>query len=287
MSIMLGILGVFLLLVAAFLLEVACNMLESGSSSDDAALAFAIFAVLTLGFNFAAFHCLDNSIGDVSTVLLLLGFYILLAIINVAAIFITRQGALTVAVLGCLGFAAIVYIFNVGVVNDYFTAKAHQETKTGQLEIKLREVRTLQQKLSNKKTEAEILLKEYTQGIDQVQKELSGIKKRQGINNFSQAIGNNKIHNGLVLIQRRKAYNAELEKMILKLTLGVDDLDLLQKTTEDDLKMSRVFNAEELAKIAGQIDQVITKYAPDAGALVVNIDPKTLPNLEQIWQEIK
>jgi len=160
------------------------------------------------------------------------------------------------------------------------------ELESGQLKMKLLEVKDTRLELSEKKERAENLISYYQNGIAEVRREILITKRQKKIDDFAQARSDQEIINALTLIQRRKAYIAELENVIRTLVEAINELDFLEKTTKDDLMMGMVFNKEELDKLRKKIDQVIAKYDFSARDLVINIDPEKQIPLDQIWEEI-
>ena len=155
-----------------------------------------------------------------------------------------------------------------------------------ELEMTLQNVGKMRIELDNKKELAEGLITYYQIGIAETEQEILRVKRQKQINDFAQAQSDLEIINALKLIQRRKAYITELENVIKKVSVAVNELDFLQKTAEDDLLMNVVFNKEELDKLKKQIDQAIAKYEPGIGDLAIDIKPENQLPLEQIWREI-
>ncbi len=90
----------------------------------------------------------------------------------------------------------------------------------------------------------------------------------------------------MALIQRKGAYISKLEEILPKLDNGANELEFLQRQTEDDIKMERVLGDKEIEKLANQIEQTIAKYLPEAGELAISVDESKMESPQQIWQRI-
>lgn len=160
------------------------------------------------------------------------------------------------------------------------------ECKGSNLCDKLEELVELRQKLVAKKGEINGLINEYRSSIKQIEDEILAEKKKKNINSYSTAKNNQRIKYDLALIQRKSAYIAKLEEMLPKLENGANELEYLQRQTEDDVKMEKVLGKKEIDKLAKEIEKSIAKYLPDADKLVVKVDESKLESPEAIWNKI-
>jgi DNA replication protein DnaC len=55
---------------------------------------------------------------------------------------------------------------------------------------------------------------------------------------------------------------------------------------EDDLKLVTVMDSKEIEEVVSNIDELVEKYLPEAGTLVIEIDESSFPSREQIWRDI-
>ncbi|MCX6744634.1 MAG: hypothetical protein NTX82_03880 [Candidatus Parcubacteria bacterium] len=160
------------------------------------------------------------------------------------------------------------------------------ECKGSKLCDKLEELTELRLKLSAKKEEINKLIKEYSASIKQLEIEIRTEQRSKRINSYAQAKDNQRISYDLALIQRKTAYISKLEEISPKLDNGANELEFLQRQTEDDIKMEQVLGDKEIEKLAAKIEATIAKYLPDAGELAIEIDKDSIPSAESIWQKI-
>jgi IS1 family transposase len=161
--------------------------------------------------------------------------------------------------------------------------KYGQEAK---IEKKVKELNDLYATLSQKQKEVAGLQADYQRSIKELEKEIRSDQKKYHISTYEQASQNSRISYDLALIQRKEAYITKLDEVAQRLQTGTLELEFLRRQSEDDLKMVKVMDKEEIDKLAGQINTVIEKYLPEAGNLAIEIDENSLESPEQIWQRI-
>ncbi|MCX6745289.1 MAG: hypothetical protein NTX82_07260 [Candidatus Parcubacteria bacterium] len=158
-----------------------------------------------------------------------------------------------------------------------------QEAK---IEKKVKELNDLYIRLSQKQTEVANLQADYQRSIKALEKEIHQDKRKYNISTYAQASQNSRISYDLSLIQRKQAYITKLDEVAQRLQTGTLELEFLRRQSEDDLKMVKVMDKEQIDQLAGQINTVIEKYLPDSGKLVIQVDENSLESPEQIWQRI-
>ena len=160
--------------------------------------------------------------------------------------------------------------------------------RISKIQTKINELADLAKKLDKKYKEINSLISDYQKGINTLKQEIRIEKEKNKILNLAKAQKNPLIARNLSLIQRKQAYINKLVKTAGQLKIAILDIQFLQRQVEDDLKIVKVLKSEDAKKILKQINQVMEKYLPQAGEMpVIKIDEKTLPSLEQIWQDIE
>ncbi|MCX6743575.1 MAG: hypothetical protein NT116_05040 [Candidatus Parcubacteria bacterium] len=154
------------------------------------------------------------------------------------------------------------------------------------LEVKLRELANLRVRLSEKIEEITKLKHEYARDMQLITKEIQTEKQRNTIVTFEQAQQNQRIVQDLALLQKYRAYIDDIEMMTVKLSQGTLELEYLERDTQADLKLVKALPEKEITDLINNINRAINKYLPDAGKMVINIDPKKLPSQEQLWEEL-
>ena len=160
------------------------------------------------------------------------------------------------------------------------------ECKGSKLCDKLEDLVGLRQKLAVKKEEINKLIGEYSASIKQLEGEIRTEKRNKRINSYAQAKDNQRISYDLALIQRKTAYISKLDEVLPKLDSGSNELEFLQRQTEDDIKMEKVLGEKEIEKLAEKIEETIAKYLPDAGELAISVDESKMESPQQIWERI-
>lgn len=161
--------------------------------------------------------------------------------------------------------------------------KYGQEVK---IEKKVKELNDLYAALSQKKKEVAGLKDDYGRSIKELEKEIRNDQKKYHITTYGEASQNSRISYDLALIQRKEAYITKLDEVAQRLENGTLELEFLKRQSEDDLKMVKVMDKEEINKLSNQINAVIEKYLPESGKLAIEIDENSLESPEQIWQRI-
>jgi len=162
------------------------------------------------------------------------------------------------------------------------------ESKTvgWQISLKIIQIDDLRLKLHGKKKEVISLENQYSRGIQELQEEIKIVAASEKITSLADAQKNGKINYDLALIQRRTGYINKLGEIKARVSEGIYQLEYMERQTADDLPMVQVLTSEDAQKLIAKINEVIAKYLPDASKLAIEIDEKSLPSQEQIWQNI-
>ncbi len=161
--------------------------------------------------------------------------------------------------------------------------KFGQEAK---IEKKVKELNDLYFTLSQKQKEIVNLRADYGRSIKELEKEIRQDKKKYKVSTYAQASQNSRISYDLSLIQRKQAYITKLDEVTERLQSGTLELEFLRRQSEDDLKMIKVMDQEQIDQLASQINTVIEKYLPESGKLVIEVDENSLESPENIWERI-
>jgi hypothetical protein len=173
--------------------------------------------------------------------------------------------------------------------NNCDTGRKIIEWKFGpkaQLEKQVEELNEISNNLRKKKKEVNSLRVEYRQDITFLKNEIRSEKRKHKIKTYQQAKNNSRISYDLALIQRKIAYINKLDKIFLRIQFGALELEYLQRRAEDDLKMQKVMDEQEIKQLYNDINVCIEKYLPEINKLAIEIDDKSLPSQKEIWQDI-
>ncbi len=183
-----------------------------------------------------------------------------------------------------LTIGAIVYFVPGG-----HKAEERETTKNvaEKLTEKLEKITDLRESIEKKRTEVVNLKAQFVDGIRSLKVGIDARREAENIKTYSQAMNDQQIKNSLSLMQSKIAYKERLQEIENKLTSAHYDLQYIENKTTDDLKMSRVLSKEEMNRIVGQIEQVITKYAPETKKLVINEADIKIKSTENIWDLIE
>ncbi|MCX6744622.1 MAG: hypothetical protein NTX82_03820, partial [Candidatus Parcubacteria bacterium] len=127
---------------------------------------------------------------------------------------------------------------------------------------------------------------EYQNDIRTLTVEIKAEQRANNIQSFYQAQQHPRISYDLSLIQRKRAYIAKLQETEIKLQRGTYELEFLERQSIDDLKIVKTLGGDQVETLVTNINDVISKYLPEAGELAIEVDPKSRQTPEQIWHQI-
>lgn len=195
-----------------------------------------------------------------------------------------------------LGVAIIVILFGVYTIFKKSEAdgiKAEKPIKAKKLakrgnkySAKLEEITSIRKKLLIKEKEIADLIRNYKNGISEMENEILSVKQNNQVNSFSAAIKNKKIEFGIMTIQRRQAYIKKISTPYKWLNQGIEELLYLKRKIEIDAQISRVVNGIDMDKMIQEIDVVIQSYRTGIEKLEIDMKNVELMPLETIWERI-
>ncbi|MCX6745284.1 MAG: hypothetical protein NTX82_07235 [Candidatus Parcubacteria bacterium] len=182
-------------------------------------------------------------------------------------------------------FASVVLVFWIGT----FINIGYHITYRRQIELVKKDnaILVLQAKLSDKLDEISDLRTVYENRTIVLKQEIREHEEANGINTFEEAIKIPTIAYDLSIIRREEAYLDKLKETEIRITLGRSELIYLHRQVRDDLDLINVINDADIDSLVAKINNVIAEYLPDAGKLIIDVNPESRRPPEQIWQEIQ
>jgi len=152
---------------------------------------------------------------------------------------------------------------------------------------KIEEVTALRDSLLLKQEEVMRLKKQYQEGIEELEKEISDELQKGENNTFLLAMENNSIAFALQTIQRRQAYIQQLERPSKWIHQACEELLYIKRLTLMDLQVSEIAGGIDMNKHVRHINAAIRKYQPAADNLAPEMTNAQLEPLEAIWERIQ
>ena len=158
--------------------------------------------------------------------------------------------------------------------------------KSSELKLKINEIASLQQRLTNKIALAIEKKDQMEQKSRELEKEVLHEKEQFKIDSYQNAILNPRIDYNLKLIQLLHGYIAGLSDKIQYFKTGHDTLAFFFRQAQDDLLMVKTLNNLEIDKLISQINEVLDEYIPETGKPLFDVTDVPLKETEKIWDEI-
>lgn len=175
--------------------------------------------------------------------------------------------------------ALVIIFFGFGSVQ----ATANKPTE---LKLKMTEISTLQQNLTDKIAQAMEKKYQLEQKAQEFENEVRDQKAQYKIETYQNAILNPRIDYNLKLIQLLFGYITRLNDKIVYFKNGNDMLSFFFQQAQDDLLMIKTLNNLEIDKLIAQINEVLDEYIPETGMPMFDVNDVPLKDTEQIWKEI-
>ena len=160
------------------------------------------------------------------------------------------------------------------------------EHKSTELNRKMAEISSLQQRLSQKISLAMQKQGQLKQKVDELEKEIKQEKEQLQIESYLKAIRNPRIEFNLKLIQLLFGYITGLTEKISYFQNGYQTLDFFRQQAQDDLLMIKILNDMEIDTLIAQINSVLDEFIPELGKPIFDINDIPSKNTEKIWNEI-
>jgi hypothetical protein len=168
--------------------------------------------------------------------------------------------------------------------------KLHKPTtsKTGNIyTAKIEEITELRDRLLRKQEEVVGLRKQYRNGIEELEKEISDELQKREIRTFLQAMEDSAIVFTLKTIQRRQAYVQQLEKPSRWIEQACEELLYLKRRTVMDMEVAEIAGGIDLNRNLRLINAAVRKYETTADKLALDMKNAQLKPLENIWKRIQ
>jgi hypothetical protein len=154
-------------------------------------------------------------------------------------------------------------------------------------DAKIEEVTALRDSLLLKQEEVIRLKKQYQEGIEELEKEISDELQKGESHTFLQAMENSSIAFTLRTIQRRQAYIQQLERPSKWIHQACEELLYIKRRTLMDLQVAEIAGGIDMNKHVRHINAAVRKYQPAADKLAPEMTNAQLEPLEAIWQRIQ
>jgi len=151
---------------------------------------------------------------------------------------------------------------------------------------KLNDITELKDELLIKEREIADLIKNYKDGISEMEDEILRVKQNNQIDSFNVAIQNKKIEFGMMTIQRRLAYIEKISPPYSWLNQGIEELLYLKRKIKIDSRVSRVISGIDMDKMIQEIDIVTQSYRTGMENLKIDMQNIELAPFELIWEKI-
>jgi len=151
---------------------------------------------------------------------------------------------------------------------------------------KIDEITELRDELLIKEREIADLIKNYKNGISEMEDEILRVKQNQQMDSFSAAIKNKKIEFGMMTIQRRLAYIEKIDPPYKWLNQGIEELLYLKRKIEIDSRVNRVISGIDMDKMIQEINIVTQSYRTGIENLKIDMKNVELTSFEMIWKRI-
>jgi hypothetical protein len=161
-------------------------------------------------------------------------------------------------------------------------------SKTGNIyTAKIEEIIELRDRLLRKQEEVMGLKKQYRNGIEELEKEISDELQKREIRTFLQAMEDSAIVFTLKTIQRRQAYVQQLERPSRWIEQACEELLYLKRRTMMDMEVAEIAGGIDLNRNLRLINAAVRKYEPSADKLALDMRNAKLEPLENIWKRIQ
>ncbi len=154
-------------------------------------------------------------------------------------------------------------------------------------DAKIEEIAALRDSLLLKQEEVIRLKKQYREGIEELEKEISDELQKGESHTFLQAMENNSIAFTLRTIQRRQAYIQQLERPAKWIHQACEELLYIKRRTLMDLQVAEIAGGIDMNKHVRHINAAVRKYQPTADKLAPEMTNAPLEPLEAIWERIQ
>jgi len=160
------------------------------------------------------------------------------------------------------------------------------EQKTTELNLKMAEISSLQQSLSQKISLVMQKQEQLKQKVDELEKEIKHEKEQLQIESYQKAIRNPRIEFDLKLIQLLIGYIYGINEKISSFQNGYQTLVFFQQQAQDDLRMIKTLNDMEIVKLITQINSVLDEFIPELDRPIFDTSDIPSKDTEKIWNEI-
>ena len=160
------------------------------------------------------------------------------------------------------------------------------EDKTLELNRKMAEISSLQQRLSQKISLAQQKQAQLKKEVNELEKEIKQEKEKLQIESYLRAIQSPRIEFDLKLIQLLVGYIGGINEKISYFQNGFQTLVFFQQQAQDDLRILKTLNDMEIDKLITQINTVFAEFLPELSKPVFDTRNIPVKDTEKIWNEI-
>ncbi len=160
------------------------------------------------------------------------------------------------------------------------------EQKTTELNLKMAEISSLQQSLSQKISLVMQKQEQLKQKVADLEKEIKQEEEQFQIGSYLKAIRNPRIEFNLKLIQLLFGYITGLSEKIGYFQNGYHTLDFYRQQAQDDLLMIKTLNDMEVDSLIAQINSVLDEFNTELGKPIFDTSDIPAKDTEKIWNEI-
>jgi hypothetical protein len=158
--------------------------------------------------------------------------------------------------------------------------------KSTELKLKMNEISSLQESLTEKITLAMEKKDQLEQKAQEFEKEVRDQKDQFNIQTYKNAILNPRINYNLKLIQLLLGYIARLDHKIVYFKNGHGMLNFFYQQAQDDLLMIKTLNDLEIEKLIAQINEILEEYTAGTSKPMFDANDLPLKDTKLLWKEI-
>ena len=168
---------------------------------------------------------------------------------------------------------------------ESIAARTPAKTKMELTEEKLNEVRSLKEKLKQKKELMDKKAAKFSDDITSNVEEIKAERAKRGLKEFKQAITSEIIEQCLLAMQKAKAYKEYSEREAEKTWLAVIAVTGKEKQISLDKTLLEDMDEEQIAELITQLDKVINEIGPQAEDFKITDENTTREPLEKLYEE--
>jgi ankyrin repeat protein len=164
----------------------------------------------------------------------------------------------------------------------------YEKNQEYKLDLKLKELRQLSEKLEKKSLKIKDALKTFTGEISDLENEIKNEKKQKRIVTYEKARENKLIYSNLTLIQQKRLYIETLKREDSITNNRMIEVTYYTKKTQDEQKLYKTLGNKEATDLFSQLNQVIYENSPRSEEIVTDVNNINYnESLEDIYNRIR